>query len=68
MQLLYKKGPQTPDKIEMSINAKADMTKKCLNILIKQRLIEKTTNHNNQKTCSNTDRGKRVLEFFHVKF
>ena len=68
IQLLENKGPQTPYKIEISTITKADQINKCLNLLIEQKLIEKTTNHNNQETYANTDRGKKVLEFFHVKF
>jgi predicted transcriptional regulator len=68
IQFLDKKGPQPPDKIEISIITKAEMVTKSLDLLIEQRLIEKTTNHNNQETYANTDRGKKVLEFFHVKF
>ena len=68
IQLLDKKGPQTLGKIEISTITKADLIRKCLNLLIAQRLIEKTTNHINQEIYVNTDRGKRVLEFFHVKF
>jgi predicted transcriptional regulator len=68
IQFLDKLGPQTLGKIEISTITKADLIRKCLNLLIEQRLIEKTTNHNNQETYVNTDRGKRVLEFFHVKF
>jgi predicted transcriptional regulator len=68
IQFLDKKGPQTPDKIEISIIAKTDMIRKCLDLVVDQRLVKKTTNHNNQETYANTDRGKRILEFFHVKF
>jgi predicted transcriptional regulator len=68
IQLLDNKGPQTLGNIEISTITKADLIRKCLNLLIEQRLIEKKTNHNNQETYVNTDRGKRVLEFFHVKF
>jgi hypothetical protein len=68
IQFLDKKDPQTLENIEISTITKADLITKCLNLLIEQRLIEKTTNDNNQETCENTDRGKRILEFFHVKF
>ena len=68
IQFLDKKGPQTLGKIEISTITKANLIRKSLNLLIEQRLIEKTTNHNNQETYVNTDRGKRILEFFHVKF
>jgi predicted transcriptional regulator len=68
IQFLDKNGPQTQDKIDLTIIKKAKMIRKTLDLLIEQRLIEKTTNHNNQETYANTDRGKRVLEFFHVKF
>ncbi|HEX7482568.1 MAG TPA: hypothetical protein VF350_03780 [Candidatus Bathyarchaeia archaeon] len=68
IQFLDKTGPQTISKIEISTIAKADLIRKCLSLLIEQRLIEKTTNHNNQETYANTDRGKRILEFFHIKF
>jgi hypothetical protein len=44
------------------------MIRKCLDLVVDQRLVKKTTNHNNQETYANTDRGKRILEFFHVKF
>jgi len=67
MQFLDKKGSQTLGKIEISTLAKVDLIRKCLNLLVEQRLIEKTTNHYNQETYVNTDRGKRILEFFHVK-
>jgi len=68
IQLLDKKGLQTLGKIEISTITKADLIRKCLDLLMAQRLIEKTTNHNNQETYVNTDRGKKVLKFFHVKF
>jgi predicted transcriptional regulator len=68
IQFLDKKDPQTLENIEISTITKADLITKCLNLLIEQRLIEKTTNDNNQETYENTDRGKRILEFFHVKF
>jgi len=68
IQFLDKNGPQTQDKIDLTIIKKAKMIRKTLDLLIEQRLIEKTANHNNQETYANTDRGKRVLEFFHVKF
>jgi predicted transcriptional regulator len=68
IQFLDKKGPQTLGKIEISIITKTDKIKKCLDLLIEQKLIEKTTNHNSQETYANTDRGKRILEFFHIKF
>ena len=68
IQFLEKKGPQTLDKIEISTITKAEMIRKSLDALIEQRIIEKTTNHNNQETYTNTNRGKKVLEFFHVKF
>lgn len=67
IQFLDKKGPQTSSKIEISIITKADMIRKYLDLLIEQRLLAKRTNHNNQETYANTERGKRVLEFFHVK-
>jgi len=67
MQFLDKKGSQTLGKIEISTLAKVDLIRKCLNLLVEQRLIEKTTNHYDQETYVNTDRGKRILEFFHVK-
>jgi hypothetical protein len=68
IQFLDKKGPQTQDKIEISIITKAELIRKSLDLLIEQRLVEKTTNQNNQETYANTERCKRVLEFFHVKF
>ncbi len=68
IQFLEKNGPQTQDKIDLTIIKKAKIIRKSLDLLIAQRLIEKTTNHNNQETYANTERGKRVLEFFHVKF
>jgi predicted transcriptional regulator len=68
IQFLDKKGPQTLDNIEIATITKADLIRKSLNLLIEQKLIEKTTNYNNQETYVNTDRGKRILEFFHVKF
>ncbi len=68
IQFLNNQGPQTPCKIEISTIKKTDQISKYFNLLIEQKLIEKTTNHNNQETYANTDRGKKVLEFFHVKF
>ncbi len=68
IQLLDRKGPQTSGKIEISIITKADMIRKCLDLLIEHGLIERTTNHKNQETYENTERGKRILEFFRVKF
>ena len=68
IQFLDKTGPQALSKIEISTITKADLIRKCLNLLIEQRLIEKTTNHDNKETYANTDRGERILEFFHVKF
>jgi hypothetical protein len=67
IKFLDQKGPQTSGKIEVSITAKADMVRKCLDLLTKQRLLEKRTNHNNIETYANTEPSKRVLEFFHVK-
>jgi predicted transcriptional regulator len=66
IQILEKNGPQTQDKIDITITKKAQMITKYLDLLIEQRLIEKTTKHNNQETYANTERGKRVLDFFHV--
>jgi len=67
VKFLEEKGPQTSGKIEASIITKADIIKKCLRLLIEQRLIEKRTNHNNLEIYANTERSKKVLEFFHVK-
>ena len=68
LKFFDKKGPQTPDKIEISTITNAELIGKSLNLLIEQRLIEKKANHNKQEICTITNRGKKVLEFFRVKY
>lgn len=64
IKFLAQKGPQTLAKIEASIVTTAEMVKECLELLMEQRLLEKRTNHNNIETYANTERSRRVLEFF----
>ena len=65
LKFVAQKGPQTPRKIEVSKIAKADIIRECLELLIEQKLLEKRTNPLNIETYVNTERGKRVSEFFH---
>jgi len=67
IKVLAQKGPQTSGKIEASIKTKDNVIRECLDLLVEQRLLEKRINHNNVETYANTERGNRVLEFFHVK-
>jgi hypothetical protein len=67
IKFLAQKGPQSSDKIEVSIIRNAGMIRKCLALLTEQRLLEKGTNHNNTETYANTEHSERVLDFFHVE-
>ena len=64
IKFLAQKGPQTLAKMEASIITTVEMVKECVGLLMEQRLLEKRTNHNNIETYANTERSRRVLEFF----
>jgi len=64
LEVLNQKGKLPLGEIEASIKAEVGLTKKCIDLLTKQRFLEKQKNHNNDEVYYNTARGQNVLEFF----
>ena len=67
IEFLANKGSQTSTNIQASIKTKVDTLNKCLDLLVEQKVLIKKVDAYNIETYTNTERGKRILEFFQIR-